>query len=203
MSNLHHKSAESSTADKPENPVEEAYKELFGRYDWDCFATLTFNKPQRDAIRAIRMMEAWLKNWHFDHACNVGDATPDVKSRKDAYGRLISKSTFYKGPFENRWKRGKGRPHWVAAIEQHKSGGNHIHALIELQDYKGILSRKDAWHLWAKRMGKGGIGWARIDQPRSQEQVKGYIGKYIAKERGDLFYSENFTAARIDARDGI
>lgn len=95
------------------------------------------------------------------------------------------------GPFYNAWKKyDKLKPVWMVAIEKHKSGGKHLHALIKHRVFQDTLQRKAGWASWHGNRGNGQI---RIEPPLDQKDVRGYVTKHYATKGGDIELSPTFT----------
>lgn len=71
----------------------------------------------------------------------------------------------------------------VLAIEHHKTGWPHVHPLLRLAgglQYPDIQTLGQIWFNWH--------GYARLEAPRSAQDVCAYAAKYLAKDlsRGDV-----------------
>lgn len=168
--------------------VRDAWVELLGRVGWDLFITLTLD-PRRYARSG---QESWLKAWEWFlwtwcKETAIGDG---VAWEDDHTGKL-------KGPWANGWRHGR-RPMWVLVMEPHDNGKLHAHVLLKFN--AGGLLRLD-WAagqaIWEANRGK----WCRFEVPRSQDDVCGYVAKYVLKggdlALGSLVLSDNFQAPRI------
>lgn len=96
---------------------------------------------------------------------------------RDLYGR----------DWGRRWHRGL---QWALGEELHKDGRLHFHALLSAQhgDLYRLVSFRD-WHeFWRREFGNN-----RLEAPRSQGDVCGYLSKYVAKD-GNVTLSPNFGA---------
>ena len=73
------------------------------------------------------------------------------------------------------WKRRKQGIRFAVARELQKRGVSHFHALLA---YDGTewLDYRWGWHTWW-----GLLGGSDFARPHSQEQVCGYVAKYLAK----------------------
>ena len=168
--------------------VREAWANLLSAYDWHEFITATFSLPQRDPYRAKAMFTAWLRRRYFKHAKSVGDVREETLTKRDGYGRVVSKRSKFKGTFANAWRRGQLRPVWVLGLEHHKDGTNHIHAAVQHQVYAKDIRRDKAWRDWFEDMDLGRI---RLEPPNSQIKVNEYMSKYVTKG-GSVELSETF-----------
>lgn len=196
------------------NSLREAWVEdLLYRYEWHEFATCTFKFPQYDETRAIGMFAHWLNGRPFDHAVTVGDAQLHQKPKLDkgrqvfdlvkewdpeferyAMTRRPRMLTWYTGPFRNRWRRHPEiHPVWVVGIEKHRNGSNHIHALIHHRVYADELRRDVGWRSWHDELAYGRM---RLEPPKSDEDVRGYLSKYVTKA-GSIELSPSFKASSL------
>ena len=199
------------------NLLREAWAEdLLHRYEWHEFATCTFKFPQYDETRALGMFVHWLNGRYFDHAVKAGDAQLHQKPKLDkgrqvfdlvkewdpeferyAMTRRPRMLTWHTGPFHNRWRRHPGiHPVWVVGIEKHRSGGNHIHALIHHRIYQDELRRDVGWRSWHDELAYGRM---RLEPPQSDEDVRGYLSKYVCKA-GSIELSPSFKASTLTRR---
>lgn len=165
------------------------WADFLGRYEWHEFVTATFNQTQRDVTRAVNMWRAFNRKRILDHAVKVGDITKRELPFHDSQYRKTGHITRYRGPLYNTWRRGKKLPIWVLGIERHSNGSNHLHGLIHHQVYRSQIRRDAGWNIWFNEFSLGRI---RIEQPNSQNDVKGYVSKYIAKA-GEIELSDNFS----------
>jgi hypothetical protein len=165
----------------PGEAVAAGYAELLAREPWHWFATLTFSptkavrdkwtgeKKQVDRFHPIRGMhlEAADKAFRFfTHEIN-----------KSLYGR--------------NWQRGHGGIVWARGQEFHKSGRVHFHAVIAAPDGDlNKLASRYHWHeVWFREFGRN-----QIERPVDQDEVVGYVSKYVAKD-GEVDFSANFGKA--------
>lgn len=155
----------------------DGWVELLTRYRWDVFATLTWRNPTSAEV-IIKNLKWWLWNWQLETAIKRGLAWLDDECKA-------------RGPWANAYRRGRRRPVWVIGIEPHKSGRLHAHAMIQWDDGLNDLNRQHGWRIWHSAYGR-----ARIEPPRSQEDVAEYCSKYVVKD-GDVTLSPSFKAARM------
>lgn len=166
--------------DLPGGALADAWAEFVGRYRWDCFATLTWRSGvglgEESAIKSFRF---WLWRWMACEAVRLGLARWESQ-------RL-------RGRWAKRHSRGQvaAVPIWVVGIERHRSRRIHLHALLKYPVDLGDMSRRTGWSIWYDLHGR-----ARLERPRSQGDVAGYVSKYVAKG-GDVVVSESFNAARL------
>ncbi|KRG72529.1 hypothetical protein ABB27_01000 [Stenotrophomonas terrae] len=92
------------------------------------------------------------------------------------------------------WHRGI---QWARGQEFHRDGRIHFHAIVAAPD--DDLSRRMSRHRW-KEFWYQEFGIARLEIPRSQHDISGYLSKYVSKG-GTVDFSKNFGAwqpPRID-----
>lgn len=201
------------------NSLREAWvDDLMYRYEWHEFATCTFKHQQHDETRALGMFVHWLNGRYFDHAVKAGEAQLHQKPKLDKWDRpvvdLVRKFipdercvmpvrvprvlTSYSGPFKNRWRRHPGiHPVWVVGIEQHRDGGNHIHALIHHRVYQDEIRRDAGWRSWHDELAYGRM---RLEPPKSDKDVRRYLSKYVCKA-GSIELSPSFKASSLTRSD--
>ena len=82
------------------------------------------------------------------------------------------------GIYGKYWRKFNESIYWALALEYHKSGVIHFHALLgDLQNLNLIAPREDAKKLWEEL-----AGWSRIAPIDDQvKAVTKYISKYVAK----------------------
>lgn len=187
-----------STKSATYSEVHQSWCDLLHRYIWQEFSTLTFKLPMRDPVRLVQMANLWMTKRHFAKAASEGTAVKYSKSKRDAYDRPLPESTGYKGKFANYWRRGKGRPVWVMAIEPHKSGALHAHMLINYTIPTGPLCRIEGTRIWKDELG---FGFCRTLPVKNQGGVNGYVAKYVLKGNrpgsgwyNDIQFSKTFNA---------
>lgn len=142
----------------------QAYAELLSRQNWHWFLTLTF-KP--------------------DHEKASGGMHPEKADK--AFRVLLSKIN--REVYGVRWyKRPDGGVMWARGQEFHKDGRIHFHAVAAApNDDLNNLTRRMRWVDWWWKE----FGIARIEAPRSQEDVTGYVSKYVVKD-GEVDFSPNY-----------
>lgn len=162
--------------------IRDGWVELLAREQWDCFATLTFNKPWRNENHAAGAFRAWLFQWCEQQAVERGlcKLLPLCKGRPRRSGW-----------WWNQWRKGSARPVYVVGVEPHQSGNLHLHAVIRHSLSLPDLNRREGWKLW-----KNCHGICRIEPPRSNDDVSSYLSKYVVKD-GDLFISESFQSCTV------
>lgn len=154
----------------------QGYADLLRRTAWQQFWTLTFrlNKTGRNGgVHA----EAADKAFRYFVSC----------INREAYGPKWS----------TRWH---GGIQWARGQEFHRDGRIHFHAVAAAptDDLNRIINRYQ-WHeFWYREFGRN-----RIEAPRSQADITGYVSKYVTKG-GEVDFSKNYGAwspPRIDFTD--
>jgi len=155
-------------AEHPRQRERDAWAELLGREPWHWFTTLTFRR---------------------DHERNSGGIHPEKADKAFRFFiRCINESLYGK-----RWMR--YAPHggivWARGQEFHKDGKIHFHAVLAAPDRDLNTSSRYWWHeWWFKEFGRN-----QIEKPHSQEDVVGYVSKYVTKD-GEVDLSPNFGTAK-------
>lgn len=148
----------------------DAYAHLLSREPWHWFTTLTFRR---------------------DHLLNSGGMHPE---KADKAFRFFIRNLEEQVYGDQREKRARSRQGivWARGQEFHKDGKVHFHAVLAApdRDLDACCSRY-FWHeWWFKEFGRN-----QIEKPRSQEDVLGYVSKYVTKD-GEVDFSHNFGTAR-------
>lgn len=148
------------------DPVAAGFADLLGRVSWQQFWTLTFRVKRAGRTGGVHE-EAADKAFRF-------------------FVSSINRELF--GP---RWsKRWHGGLQWARGQEFHRDGRLHFHAVASSPtgDLNQQISRYQ-WHeFWYREFGRN-----RIEAPRSQQDVAGYLAKYVTKG-GTVDFSKNFGA---------
>ncbi len=163
--------------------VAQGYAELLAREPWHWFATLTFSPTKKIRDKWTGETVA-VPRFHPLHGMHLEAADKAFswwisEINKDLYGK--------------NWKR---VPHgglvWARGQEFHKSGRVHFHAVISAPDadLNRITHRSKWFWLWFNEFGRN-----RLEYPRSQDDIVGYVSKYVAKD-GEVDFSRNFGTAR-------
>jgi hypothetical protein len=163
----------------PSDDVAAGYAELLAREPWHWFATLTFSPTKRVFDRCSgkqRVVDRFhpIRGMHLEAA--------DKAFRW--WLRQINENLYGK-----RWMRSPGGGLvWARGQEFHKSGRVHFHAVLAAPDGDlNKLASRYHWHeLWFKEFGRN-----QIERPRDQDEVVGYVSKYVAKD-GEVDFSQNF-----------
>ncbi len=142
--------------------LHQAYVELLSRFEWHWFCTFTFDPKKHSSPNGfIHPEKAFKAVMLFIHKLNSA-----------IYGK--------------NWKRRGDGVHWAIALEYHKSGILHLHALIgDVRNLNEIASRV-GWKEWWYRE----FGIARIEEPKDAGGVQGYCTKYVVKG-GEIELSSN------------
>lgn len=151
---------------RPRDLVADGYAELLRRIAWHQFWTLTFRADRGGRTGGMHGEAADKAFRFFVSSIN-----------RDLYGANWGK----------RWHRGI---QWARGQEFHKDGRLHFHAVTAAAD--GDLNKRMsryAWHeFWFREFGRN-----RLEAPRSQADIAGYVSKYVTKG-GEVDFSGNFGA---------
>ncbi|MGD6262258.1 hypothetical protein VWY37_20560 [Xanthomonas citri pv. citri] len=142
------------------------YSQLLQRMQWQQFWTLTFR---------------------IEEAGRTGGVHEEKADKAFRYFVSCINKELYSARWAQRWHRGI---QWARGQEFHKDGRLHFHAVTAAptDDLNRLMSRYD-WHeFWFKEFGRN-----RIEAPRSQLDITGYVSKYVSKG-GVVDLSKNFGA---------
>ncbi|WP_454261602.1 rolling circle replication-associated protein [Pseudoxanthomonas mexicana] len=142
------------------------YAALLQRIPWQQFWTLTFRLSKTSSTGGMHG-EAADKAFRYFVSC----------MNREVYGPK----------WATRWH---GGIQWARGQEFHRDGRLHFHAVAAAptDDLNKLVSRY-AWHeFWYREFGRN-----RIEQPRSQADITGYVSKYVTKG-GEVDFSKNFGA---------
>lgn len=151
---------------RPSDRLADAYAGFIGRIPWQWFCTLTFRPHLAGRTGGVHPESADKAFRFFISSIN-----------RELYGANWS-------------KRHHGGLQWVRGTELHKDGRLHFHAVVSAHgaDINSLASRY-AWHeFWYKHFGRN-----QIEEPRSQDEICGYVAKYVTKD-GVIDFSKNFGA---------
>jgi hypothetical protein len=163
--------------------VAAAYSDLLSREPWHWFATLTFSPTKK-------ITDKWTqKRVDVDRFHPLRGMHLEAADKAFRWWVFELNKRLYGG----NWRR---NPHggvvWARGQEFHKSGRVHFHAVMAAPD--GDLNRLASryhWHeLWYREFGRN-----QIEYPRSQDDVLGYVSKYVTKG-GEVDFSQNFGKAQ-------
>ncbi len=166
-----------------DDPVAQAYADLLAREPWHWFATLTFSPEKKVRDKWTGELKR-VQRFHPIHGMHVEAA--------DKAFRYLLKS-INESLYGRRWMR---VPHgglvWARGQEFHKSGRVHFHTLFAAPDVDlNTAASRYYWHeFWYREFGRN-----QIERPRSQDDVLGYVSKYVTKD-GEVDISPNFGQAR-------
>lgn len=153
-----------------------AWADLLLREPWHWFCTLTF-RPR--------------------HEGRGGGVHPEAAGK--AFGLLVG--SINESMYGKRWRetrRAQGGVVWANGTEFHKDGRIHFHALLSCPQIDlNLVERRLTWMDWWRtdKHGHERFGFARIEPPESQDDVAGYVSKYVVKG-GEVDFSANFGAVR-------
>lgn len=142
------------------------YAELLQRVPWQQFWTLTF-RVSKSGRNGGMHEEAADKAFRYFVSC----------INREIYGPKWS----------TRWH---GGIQWARGQEFHRDGRLHFHAVTATatDDINRLMSRYE-WHeFWYREFGRN-----RLEAPRSQLDITGYVSKYVTKG-GTVDFSKNFGA---------
>lgn len=151
---------------RPIDRVAQGYAELLGRIPWQQFWTLTFRA---------------------DRGGRTGGMHAEAADKAFRYFVSCINRAIYSARWAQRWH---GGIQWARGQEFHKDGRLHFHAVASAPtgDLNRLVSRY-AWHeFWFREFGRN-----RIEAPRSQADIAGYVSKYVTKG-GEVDFSRNFGA---------
>lgn len=144
--------------------IHEGYTQLLLRQPWHWTGTFTF-APGRESVRAGVHPESADKAFRF-FVSSLNREIWGPRWAKKPHGGII-------------WARGQ---------EYHKSGRIHHHAVFAGPTFDlNSEIRRLTWMDWWYRH----FGIARLERPRSQNDVSGYVSKYVTKG-GEVDLSANF-----------
>lgn len=167
----------------PACPVASAYAVLLAREPWHWFCTLTFSPTKQVWDRCSRR-ERTVERFHPLRGMHL-------EAADKAYRWFLFELN--KTLYGKNWRR---VPHggvvWARGQEFHKSGRVHFHAVMAAPDCDlNRVANRYRWHeLWYREFGRN-----QIECPRDQDDVLGYVSKYVAKD-GEVDFSPNFGAVR-------
>lgn len=162
--------------------VADGYAELLAREPWHWFATLTFSPSKRVRDRHTGK-EVVVDRFHPLHGMHL-----EAADKAWRWWIFEINKSIYGG----NWRR---IPHggvvWARGQEFHKSGRVHFHALLAApeDDLNKIASRYRFHEIWYREFGRN-----QVERPRDQDEVIGYVSKYVAKD-GEVDLSANFGKA--------
>ncbi len=180
--------------------VRTAWATFLTRYPWDTFATLTYAGSAWAEEKVVRNFRHWLFRWQVETAKARGLCNESVHARKDGYDRVVGARRKLSGSWWNAQRKGRARVVWALGVEPQRSGKLHAHAVMRWPSMLADPIRRVGWHLWTGPKSSGGLdhGFSRIEPPRCQHDVAGYVSKYVVKG-GELYLSPSFDAARLEA----
>ncbi len=166
-----------------DDPVAQAYVELLAREPWHWFVTLTFS-PQKNVRDKWTGELRKVDRFHPIHGMHL-------EAANKAFRYLVR--SINENLYGKRWMR---VPHgglvWARGQEFHRSGKVHFHALFAAPDVDlNTATSRYYWHeFWYREFGRN-----QIERPRDQDDVLGYVSKYVTQE-GEVDFSPNFGQAR-------
>lgn len=169
--------------------LRDAWADLLCRVEWDQFITLTVD-PKRK--RNQRMgVEAWERAWRWLLFAWLAEcAVLAGQARRDA-----DRPGLLRGTWVNAWRKGRGVPMWVLALEPHRDDRLHAHVLLKLTRDSPWLDYGVGHQVWNRERG---LAW--FEKPRDQDHVTRYVSEYVVKHEGGpgaLCLSPNLDCARL------
>ena len=145
-------------------------------------------QPERSVSEVWGRWIADMGEWHVFGALTYD---PNRRTRADSHGEPIHPGTDVVKAHIRGWlgesQRRLGRPieAGVVAIEYMKTGWPHAHPLVRVAGGLQGNEFKVLGHTWYQRH-----GYAKLETPRSVEDVCEYAAKYLAKDlnRGDVIF---------------
>lgn len=154
----------------PDNREQDAYVQLLAREPWHWFATLTFRR---------------------EHERASGGLHPEKADKAFRFFIRCLDDQLYGNQRDTR-RRDRNSIVWARGQEFHKDGKVHFHAILAAPDRDlNASASRYYWHEWWYRE----FGRNQIETPRSQDDVLGYVSKYVTKD-GEVDFSHNFGQAR-------
>jgi hypothetical protein len=145
-----------------------------GGVHWTYFITLTFKRPQKDSMRAASIFHSWQRRWQLLGAVRLGWARRREAPTERSGRRWHDE---FDGPFASAVRRRRDRSIYALAVEKHRSGSHHMHALLVPSPRLEYLPVGIGIDLWQQQFGNGGLCSAKIEVPHSQEAVRRYLIK--------------------------
>lgn len=150
---------ESNYLADPFSQVQNAWNDLLSRYAWDWFCTFTFpaqDFPNAHPEQCDKLFRVWIN-----------------KLMIDEFGKY--------------WYRNKSQDgiYWVRALEYHKSGIIHYHALLKFPKNMRQPLRYRAEEHWEEL-----AGWCKCEKINLHGATINYIIKYAVKH-GNIELSES------------
>jgi hypothetical protein len=159
------------------SPLRLAWIEFLGRWDWHWFCTFTFDPKHARTPQGLVHPEKTIKAYRF-------------------FVNSLDCSLFGKN-----WKRHGEGVFSVLALEPHKSGIVHLHALMGAVVNLNEVAMRVEWKEWWFKH----FGIARIEEPKDAGDVGGYCTKYVSKG-GELVLSDSLRPMAVqrglDLRSG-
>lgn len=167
----------------PSDEIAAGYAELLSREPWHWFNTQTFS-PTKTIRDKWTGQDKKVDRFHPLHGMHLEAANKAFRFFVFELNKTI---------YGKNWRR---IPHggivWARGQEFHKSGRVHFHSVMAAPDGDlNKLASRYHWHeFWFKEFGRN-----QIERPRDQDEVVGYVSKYVAKD-GEVDFSPNFGTAK-------
>ena len=171
--------------EKPVCQVAAGYAELLAREPWHWFCTLTFS-PTRQVRDKWTGELRTIDRFHPVHGMHLEAADKAFRF----FIRSVNERLY--GKYWMRAAKAQGGVVWARGQEFHKSGRVHFHAVIAAPNLDlNTATSRYYWHEWWYRE----FGRNQIERPLDQDDVLGYLSKYVTKD-GEVDFSQNFGAVR-------
>lgn len=152
----------------PLQRLRQGWVDFLGRWPWHWFCTFTFDPRHSNSPRGLVHPEKALK----------------------AFGLFVNNLNCEL--FGQNWKRRGDGVYFVIALEPHKSGILHIHALPGSSVDLNAMALRVTWKEWWFQH----FGIAGIEKPKDAGDVQGYCSKYVIKG-GELEISANLKSMAV------
>lgn len=157
----------------------DGWVELLAREPWHWFCTLTFS-PTRQITDKYTGERKTVERFHPIRGMHLEAADKAFRFFVHSLNRKLYGNNFRRIPH--------GGVIWARGQEFHKSGRVHFHSLFAAPDCDlNKATSRYYWHEWWYRE----FGRNQIESPRDQDDVLGYVSKYVAKD-GEVDLSSNF-----------
>jgi hypothetical protein len=157
----------------------DAWAGMLVKFPAHAFATLTFRPTKRFTDKHTGELR------EVARTSAGGGMHPEAADKAFRFFVSSINRELYGNCWGKRWHRGL---QWARGQEFHKDGRLHFHALLSAPtgDLWQLISVR-TWH----RKWLDEFGFNRIERPRSQADVAGYVSKYVTKD-GEVDFSPNF-----------
>lgn len=140
-----------------------------------------------ELLRTVAWHQFWTLTFRADRGGRTGGMHAEAADKAFRFFVSSINRELYGANWGKRWHRGI---QWARGQEFHKDGRLHFHAVAAAPtgDLNRVMSRY-RWHeFWYREFGRN-----RLEAPRSQADIAGYVSKYVTKG-GEVDFSGNFGA---------